>query len=107
MARDTYQWFMAMAINRPEYSGSARGAYMDAVNSYAKYARENGMLDSTGNESMDEYRAGQVFTDFEDNVLEGLMSEDNSAYGPKAQALVYIGRRQPEWDWPVGETPKQ
>jgi hypothetical protein len=41
------------------------------------------------------------------NILKGLQSDDNSPNGPKAQALVDIGRRQPEWDWNVGETPKE
>jgi hypothetical protein len=39
------------------------------------------------------------------NTLGGLRSDDNSPNGPKAQALVDLGRRRPEWDWAVGETP--
>jgi len=38
-------------------------------------------------------------------VLIGLMSDDNSPNGYKAGALVALGRRRPEWDWNVGETP--
>ncbi len=36
-----------------------------------------------------------------------LSSWDNSPNGPKAQALVKLGRRRPEWNWAVGETPKE
>ncbi|SRR6266852_5492239 len=40
-------------------------------------------------------------------IVIDLSSWDNSPSGPKAQALVKIGRRRPEWNWAVGETPKQ
>ncbi len=38
-------------------------------------------------------------------VLEMIASKDHSPDGEVARALVAIGRREPEWDWNVGETP--
>ncbi len=62
--------------------------------------------------NLDDIRNAQSREDFdiiEENfrgVLIGLDSKDNSPNGPKAQALAALGRRHPEWDWAVGETPE-
>lgn len=40
------------------------------------------------------------------SLLNDLKSKDNSPNGRKAKALQALGRRQLEWDMPVGESPK-
>lgn len=42
---------------------------------------------------------------FFDFYVNELKNEDNSASGSKAEALIQLGRRQLDWDFPVGETP--
>lgn len=49
---------------------------------------------------------GRLVEEFE-RIMRDLNSDDNSPDGPKARALVTLGRRRPEWDWPVGETPTE
>ena len=61
----------------------------------------------------DELASGSLSRDDIENseefqaVLEGLKSGDTSSDGEMAEALVAIGRREPDWDWPVGETPDE
>lgn len=38
-------------------------------------------------------------------AIKDLRSKDNSPTGKKAKALEKLGRRDPEWDMPVGESP--
>lgn len=38
-------------------------------------------------------------------IVRALKSKDNSPTGAKADALILLGRREPEWSFAVGETP--
>ncbi len=41
------------------------------------------------------------------SIVKDLRSKDTSPDGKKAKALVRLGRRRPEADYPVGDTPKE
>lgn len=99
--KSTFQHFMDMANSHPDRESAV---FQNNLRSYVKYANEQGLFTSSEYNEENEYRAGQLFMEFEE-ITEGLKSSDNSATGPKAKALVRMGRRRPEWDWPVGETP--
>jgi hypothetical protein len=41
------------------------------------------------------------------STIKNLRSKDNSATGNKANALITLGLREPEWTFAVGETPTE
>lgn len=102
---DVYQNFLQMAENDPEYY-DIDGQFRQSLGIWLKYADKEGLLVSSGNDFTDEYRAGQLFTEFE--AFHGEMgSGDDSPHGRMAQALIGINARRPEDWWNVGETPEE
>jgi len=100
--KSTYQYFMDMANVHPDRNSEV---FQRNIRDYTKYHIQQGLFTSTESDEENEYRAGQLFMEFEE-ITEGLKSGDRSPSGQMAMALNKLdGRRPLEWNWPVGETP--
>lgn len=98
----TYQHFMNMANNHTDRESPV---FQRNLRDYVNYHIQQGLFTSSDNDYENEYRAGQLFMEFEE-ITAGLKSGDRSPTGQMARALNMLdGRRSLEWNWPVGETP--
>src|SRR5260370_2066914 len=102
---NTQQHFLTMAENSPEYYNPA-GQYRESLNTWLSYADEKHLFTDKGNDSSNEYYAGQLMMQFEE-FHEKMATGDRSPDGAMSEGLISIGKRRPEDWWPVGDTPEE